>query len=109
MRGGLIAVGGAGDFVGVNLLAGTILVFGECGIRPGPNMHRGTIVLFGEEPPKLLPTFRRACRYRPPFLPLIAAELARLGYDARGGLVRARGGALPRGFGEPGCGEVMVG
>ena len=47
MRRGLIAVGGCGDFAGINMIAGTILVFGEAGFRTGAGMRRGTIGLLG--------------------------------------------------------------
>ena len=78
MRRGLIAVGGGcGDVAGFNMLAGTILVFGEAGIRHGAGMRRGTIGLFGPQPPPLLPSFRRACRYGPQILRLLLTELVR--------------------------------
>jgi formylmethanofuran dehydrogenase subunit C len=81
MRRGVLAVGGScGDVAGFGMIAGSILVFGKCGIRTGAGMRRGTIGLFGPEPPKLLPTFRLACRYRPLFLRLYCRELARLGF-----------------------------
>ena len=67
MRRGLIAVGGnAGDFTGVNLLAGSVIVCGEMGIRPGASMKRGTIVSFSQT--EMLPTFEYACTYHPVFL-----------------------------------------
>jgi len=78
MRRGMLAVGGnAGDLIGCNMLAGSVFVFGDCGIRHGAGMRRGTIGLYGENPPPMLPTFRRACRYRPDFLRLVFAQLAR--------------------------------
>ena len=77
MRRGLIAVGGSvGDVAGFNMLAGTILILGRVGIRHGAGMKRGTIVLAGKPRPPLLPSFRRACRYRPEMLPLLARRLA---------------------------------
>jgi formylmethanofuran dehydrogenase subunit C len=83
MRRGLLVVGGScGDAAGFSMIAGTILVFGSCGIRAGAGMRRGTLGLFGPEPPKLLPTFRRAGRFRPLFLRLIFDELTRLGFPA---------------------------
>jgi formylmethanofuran dehydrogenase subunit C len=83
MRRGVIAVGGGcGDAVGFGMIAGTIIVFGECGIRPGVGMKRGTIGLFGPRPTKLLPTFRPACQYRPPFLGLLLRELIAQGFAA---------------------------
>jgi formylmethanofuran dehydrogenase subunit C len=81
MRRGLLAAGGrAADLVGFNMLAGTILVFGECGIRHGAGMRRGTLGFFGPTPPPLLPSFRRACRYRPEALGLVLRHLLRLGF-----------------------------
>lgn len=79
MRRGLVAIGGAaGDLVGFNLIAGTVLVFGPHGIRPGAGMRRGTIGLLGGEMPRLLPTFRHACRFRPPVIPLLLRHLRSL-------------------------------
>lgn len=78
MRRGLIAIGGdAGDLAGFNMLAGTILLFGPSGIRHGAGMRRGTIGLFGDEFPQLLPSFRRACRFRPDVLTLVFRYLRR--------------------------------
>jgi formylmethanofuran dehydrogenase subunit C len=76
MRRGLIAIGGsAGDLIGRNMLAGSVLVFGASGIRHGAGMKRGTLAFLGTETPPLLPTFRRACRFRPDFLPLVYRKL----------------------------------
>jgi formylmethanofuran dehydrogenase subunit C len=81
MRRGLVAVGGScGEDAGFGMIAGTILVFGSCGGRPGAEMRRGTIGLFGLHPPRLLPTFRRAGRFRPLFLRLVSREIERLGF-----------------------------
>ena len=78
MRRGLIAVGGnIGDLAGFNLLAGSIVVFGESGIRHGAGMKRGTLAFFGPAPP-LLPTFRRACSFRPEIMRLMFRHLARM-------------------------------
>ena len=67
MRNGLIAVGGdSGDFTGVNMLAGSIFVFGSLGIRCGAGMKRGTIVSMHDA--EMLPTFSRACVFRPTFV-----------------------------------------
>lgn len=80
LRRGLIAIGGnCGDLAGFNMLAGTILLFGETGIRHGAGMKRGTIGFFGSTP-QMLPTFRRACRYSPEVLRLLALELRRLNF-----------------------------
>ncbi len=87
MRRGIVVIGGScGDAAGFDMIAGTILVFGACGVHPGAGMRRGTLGLFGPEPPRLLPTFRRADRFRPIFLRLIAGELERLGFPIHRGL-----------------------
>lgn len=106
MRRGMLAVGGScGDVAGVNMIAGSIFVFGTCGIRTAAGMRRGTVGVFGPEPPKLLPTFRLACRYRPTFLRLIFHELANLGFPADFGLLNTdlllyRGDMVALGKGE---------
>jgi formylmethanofuran dehydrogenase subunit C len=82
MRRGLLAVGGqAQDLIGFSMLAGTIFVFGDCGIRHGAGMKRGTLGLFGPHRPPLLPTFRRACRYRPEALSVLLKHLQRLEFQ----------------------------
>jgi formylmethanofuran dehydrogenase subunit C len=87
MRRGLLAIGGAcGGNVGFGMIAGTIMVFGASGGPVGAEMRRGTIGLFGPDPPRLLPTFRRAGRFRPLFLRLIERELQRLGFPPVRGL-----------------------
>lgn len=69
MRRGLIAVGGAaGDYVGAGMIAGSIIVFGDVGRGAGAGLKRGSIIAYGDIEP--LPTYRYACTYRPPFLPL---------------------------------------
>ncbi len=78
MRRGLIAIGGdCGDFAGVNMLAGTIIVLGRLGWRSGAGMKRGSIVSMHDAP--VLPTFTYACRYSPTFLRLYLLHLARAG------------------------------
>ena len=78
MRRGLIAIGGnIGDLAGINMLAGSIFIFGESGIRHGAGMKRGTIAFLGTAAPPILPTFRKACRYRPEVLQLVFRELRR--------------------------------
>lgn len=80
MRRGLIAVGGAcGDFVGASMVAGSIFLFGAAGARPGAGMKRGTLAFLGT-PPDLLPTFRRACTYRPLFVNLYLRQLRAWGF-----------------------------
>jgi formylmethanofuran dehydrogenase subunit C len=90
MRRGLIAVlGSSGADLGFGMIAGSILVFGDCGARPGAGMRRGTLGLFGASAPDLLPTFAHAGSFQPVFLPLIFAELARLGFDVDRGRLGA--------------------
>lgn len=81
MRRGLIAVAGsAGTGLGRALVAGSILAFGTVGRLAGAGMKRGTIGLFGPDDPPILPSFRLACRYRPPFLGLYLRRLAAWGF-----------------------------
>ncbi len=87
MRRGLVAIGGScGDAVGFGMIAGTILVLDTCGELIGGEMRRGTITLLGPDAARLLPTFRRAGRFRPLFLRLIVRELERLGFPLPPGL-----------------------
>lgn len=88
MRRGLVAVkGSCGDAAGFNMIAGSILVFGGCGVRLGAGMRRGTIGVLGPVSPRLLPTFQRAGAFRPLFLRLLFAELARLGFPVEERLI----------------------
>ena len=76
LRRGLIAVAGrTGDAAGLSALAGTIVAFGALGAHPGAGMRRASIVAMGAV--ALLPTYARACTYRPPFLRLLPAPAAR--------------------------------
>ncbi len=78
MRRGLIVIGGdCGDFTGAFMIAGTILVGGRLGERTGAGLKRGTIVAY--EPPRLLPSFRYACTYSPPYINLLLRHLRSLG------------------------------
>jgi formylmethanofuran dehydrogenase subunit C len=78
MRRGLIAIGGdSGDFTGVNVLAGTIIVLGRLGWRSGAGMKRGSIISMHDAP--ILPTYTFACTYQPTFLPIYLRRLRALG------------------------------
>ena len=78
LRRGVIVVGGdTGDFTGAFMIAGSIVVLGRLGDRAGAGMKRGSIITSHE--PKLLPTFRYACTYRPVFLRMLLLELRCLG------------------------------
>ena len=81
MRRGLIAVlGRAGPGFGRGLIAGSLFAFGPVGPHPGAGMKRGTLALFDEAAPDLLPTFRYACRYRPPIATVYLRRLAAWGF-----------------------------
>lgn len=81
MRRGLIAVAGnVGDLAACNMLAGTILIFGDGGIRHAAGMRRGTLGLLGDEKPAILPSFRRACRYRPQAIDQLFRHLRKLDF-----------------------------
>ncbi len=89
LRRGLIAVGGAGDFAGINMIAGTLLIFGPVGVRTGAGMRRGTIGLLGGGPPSLLPTFRRGGSDKLLIQKLVLRELQHLGYPFDPALLEA--------------------
>jgi formylmethanofuran dehydrogenase subunit C len=76
MRGGEIA-GRTGAAAGLNALAGTVVAFGALGPHSGAGMRRASIVALAEV--ALLPTYVRACTYRPPFLRLCLRRLRELG------------------------------
>jgi formylmethanofuran dehydrogenase subunit C len=102
-----------GTAAGYDFLAGTILIGGSAGPRLGAGTRRGTIVLTrassrsSETPisPKLPPTFRRASRYQPTFLRLLARHLAQFDFpfsldDAAAEYVAYVGDLLTVGKGE---------
>jgi formylmethanofuran dehydrogenase subunit C len=89
MRRGLLAVGGCGDFAGLNMIAGTILVFGPAGLRTGAGMRRGTIGLLTHQQPQLLPTFRRGGSDKLLVMKLLLRELQQLGYTFDPALLEA--------------------
>ena len=78
LRRGLIAVAGhVGAAAGLRALAGTIVALGGLGAQPGAGMRRASIVTMTDAP--LLPTYARACTYRPPFVGLCLRHLRGLG------------------------------
>jgi formylmethanofuran dehydrogenase subunit C len=82
LRRGLVAVAGrVGAAAGLNALAGTIVAFGAVGAHPGAGMRRASIVAMTTT--TLLPTYARACTYRPPFLRLCLRRLRALGLPVR--------------------------
>jgi formylmethanofuran dehydrogenase subunit C len=109
MRRGLLAVGGnAGDLAGFNMLAGSIFIFGDSGIRHGAGMRRGTIGFFGPNPPPLLPTFRRACRYRPEILQLLFQKLRQQEFNVPDELLDASFDLYNGDMIDGGRGEVLI-
>jgi formylmethanofuran dehydrogenase subunit C len=108
LRRGLIAIGGnVGDLAGANMLAGTILVFGSGGIRHGAGMRRGTLAFLGPAPP-LLPSFRRASRHRPQFLPLIFRQLRALDFPVADDLFECDCDAFNGDLVAWGRGEILI-
>jgi formylmethanofuran dehydrogenase subunit C len=108
MRRGLIAIGGAaGDMIGFNMIAGTVVVFGECGIRPGAGMRRGTLALLGPNPPQLLPSFRYATTYQPQTIKLMLRELKGKGFVMDEALMRSEFDLYHGDFVSLGKGEIL--
>ena len=84
MKRGVIAVRGlVGDFAGLQMKGGTIVLMSGADIRTGAWMIRGTIVTL--KPVALLPTFAYACSYQPTFLSLYVKYLQTLGFAVPGG------------------------
>ena len=78
LRRGLIAVAGrVGPAAGLSALAGTIVALGGFGAHPGAGMRRASLVAMSAV--SLLPSYARACVYRPPFLRLCLRRLHSLG------------------------------
>ena len=104
LRRGLIAVAGrAGQAAGLRALAGTIVALGALGAHPGAGMRRASIVAMTPATP--LPTYARACTYRPPFLRLCLRRLRGLGLPVtdeqiEGRYTRWSGDSLDLGRGE---------
>lgn len=109
MRRGMLAIGGnIGDLAGFNMLAGTIFIFGDSGIRHGAGMHRGTIGFLGKNLPPLLPSFRRACRYRPDVLTLIFRFLRERDFRVDDDLTEAQVDLYHGDMIDGGRGEMML-
>ncbi len=107
LRRGLIAIGGrAGPAAGLSALAGTIVAFGALGAHPGAGMRRASIIAMTAA--ELLPTYARACVYRPPFLRLCLRRLRALGLPVgdeqiEGSYTRWSGDRI-----ELGRGEILI-
>lgn len=106
-RGTILARGKAGDRVGFNMIAGSIVLCGGAGRWPGAGMKRGSIISLA--PLGRLPTFRRACAYRPDYLRVLVRRLERdfdigVGARFRDGLYERYSGD----FTELGRGEILI-
>lgn len=86
MRRGIVAVGGGcGPAAAFELRAGTVFVIGTIGPHSGLGMRRGSLIA-ASCMPEIPPLFRRGASWIPLFLPLLAAELRRAGFNAITGL-----------------------
>jgi formylmethanofuran dehydrogenase subunit C len=107
LRRGLIAVAGrVGQAAALRALAGTIVALGALGAHPGAGMRRASIVAMSAATP--LPTYARACTYRPPFLRLCLRRLRALGLPVSDGQIE---GSYTRWSGdglELGRGEILI-
>ena len=104
-RGTIVVAGGVGDFAGLEMRGGTI-VLGDAQLRTGAWMMRGTIISL--KPIPILPTFSYASTYNPTFLRLYARHLKFPGFDIP---FEERAGAYRRYTGDaaiPGKGELLV-
>jgi formylmethanofuran dehydrogenase subunit C len=108
MRRGLIYVGGAaGEGAGRSMIAGTLVLAGPAGQNTALWNKRGSIIALAD---LAIPvTYRYACSYHPPAVPLLLGRLARL-YGARigpeqiAGRYRRYSGDLA----ESGKGEILA-
>ena len=74
MRRGLICVVGIAEaYAGRSMIAGTIVILGPAAAGAGQWSKRGSLVALGQI--ALPPSYRYACTYRPPHIPLILRHL----------------------------------
>jgi formylmethanofuran dehydrogenase subunit C len=85
VRRGLVVVGGnTGASAAHAMIAGTIVVGGRLGAGAGLWSKRGSVIALGAI--EIPPTYRYACTYRPPFMPVLMRYLERVrqfAFDAR--------------------------
>jgi formylmethanofuran dehydrogenase subunit C len=107
LRRGLIAVAGrAGPGAGLRALAGTIVALGALGPHPGAGMRRASIVAMTPATP--LPTYARACTYRPPFVRLCLLRLRALGLPVTDEQIEGRYERWSGDGLELGRGEILI-
>ena len=108
MRRGLIFVGGAaGEGTGRSMIAGTLVIAGAAGPQSGTWIKRGSLIALAEL--TIPATYRYACSYHPPAVPLLLGRLARL-YGARisSEQVRGRYRRFSGDLAESGKGEILA-
>ena len=71
-------------------------------------MRRGTLAFLGKNPPPLLPSFRRACRFRPEILQLLFRQLRRDGFQVPDDLFQAEFDLYNGDLIEGGRGELLI-
>lgn len=109
MRRGLVAVGGSsGEFAGARMVAGTLAVCGRLARRAGGGMKRGTVLALGGVD-EMLPSFRKSCSFRSPFIEICLKELRSFDLPVDGACY---GGGFSRWVGDltssVGKGEILV-
>ena len=107
MRRGLVVVtGDARRGAGSGMIAGTVVVFGKAAAGAGRFLKRGSLVALGaiERPA----TFRYACTYRPPHLPVLLRYLrARYGLAVAEPQITGRYARYSGDLAELGRGEIL--
>jgi len=105
-RGLIVVTGDAGPQAGRGMIAGTVVVFGRAAPGAGRFLKRGSIIALGaiERPA----TFRYACTYRPPYVPLLLRYLrARYGLAIGGPQISGRYERHAGDLAELGKGEIL--
>jgi formylmethanofuran dehydrogenase subunit C len=105
-RGLIVIAGTAGPGAGRGMIAGTVVVYGAAGPGAGRFLKRGSIVALG--PIARPATFRYACTYRPPYLPLLFRYLERrYGLATPAGAFAGRYARYAGDMAELGKGEIL--
>jgi len=107
LRRGLIAVAGrVGEAAGLSALAGTIVAFGPLGAHPGAGMRRASIVAMTAA--TLLPTYAKACAYRPLFVRMLLRRLREVGLPVTDAQIEGRYTRWSGDVLELGRGEILI-
>jgi len=105
-RGLIVVTGNAGPRTGRAMIAGTVVVLGSTAAGAGRFLKRGSIVALGaiERPA----TFRYACTYQPPHIPLLLRYLrARYGLGVEDRYIAGRYERHSGDLAELGKGEIL--